>query len=155
MKQRPNGFTIIEVTLVLAIAGIILMTVVMALPALQRSSRNNARKQDVNIMLQAVSKWTLNHSGALPQHSDRLVLLQFARLSHYQTTDFHFFSVSPSDFGSKGPVNNASRVEVYNFQKCDPNSIGRSIGDGAGYRDVVALYGIETRAGDRSQCQQL
>lgn len=42
-----KGFTIIEVVLVLAIAGLIFLMVFLALPALQRSQRDTQRKQDV------------------------------------------------------------------------------------------------------------
>ena len=41
-KQKEKGFTIIEVVLVLAIAGLIFLMVFIALPQLQRSQRNPA-----------------------------------------------------------------------------------------------------------------
>ena len=44
---KSSGFTIIEVALVLAIAGLIFLVVFLALPALQRSQRDTARRQDV------------------------------------------------------------------------------------------------------------
>ena len=48
LDRRPElGFTIIEVALVLAIAGLIFLVVFLALPALQRSQRDTARRQDV------------------------------------------------------------------------------------------------------------
>ena len=50
MKQhqaKQEGFTIIEVMLVLAIAALIFLMVFVALPALQRGQRDTARKNDV------------------------------------------------------------------------------------------------------------
>jgi prepilin-type N-terminal cleavage/methylation domain-containing protein len=47
MKNRSRGFTIIEVMIVLAIAGTILLIVFLAIPALQRSERNHNRKEAV------------------------------------------------------------------------------------------------------------
>ena len=47
LKKRNQGFTIIEVMIVLAIAGLIMLIVFLAVPALQRNQRNTARKQDV------------------------------------------------------------------------------------------------------------
>ena len=44
--KDAKGFTIIEVALVLAIAGLIFLVVFLALPALQRSQRDTARRQD-------------------------------------------------------------------------------------------------------------
>jgi type II secretory pathway pseudopilin PulG len=60
------GFTIVETIIVLAIAGLILMIVFLAIPTLERNSRNNLRKQDVSLMLQAVSHYELVDSGNVP-----------------------------------------------------------------------------------------
>ena len=49
-----KGFTIIEVVLVLAIAGLIFLMVFLALPALQRSQRDTQRKQDVAMVVTAL-----------------------------------------------------------------------------------------------------
>lgn len=45
--NKTQGFTIIEVVLVLAIAGLIFLMVFIALPALQRSQRDTQRRDDV------------------------------------------------------------------------------------------------------------
>src|SRR5277367_3106643 len=68
-KQLKNekGFTIIEVMIVLAIAGLILLIVFLAVPALQRNARNTQRKNDVAAILAAVSEFTNNNNGAFPQ----------------------------------------------------------------------------------------
>ena len=46
--KSKKGFTIIEVVLVLAIAGLIFLMVFVALPALQRSQRDTQRKNDLD-----------------------------------------------------------------------------------------------------------
>ncbi|MBS7346174.1 MAG: type II secretion system protein, partial [Candidatus Sacchiramonaceae bacterium] len=43
-KHKKYGFTIIEVVLVLAIAGLIFLVVFIALPALQRNQRDTQRE---------------------------------------------------------------------------------------------------------------
>ncbi|MBP9489769.1 hypothetical protein KBE88_03345, partial [Candidatus Saccharibacteria bacterium] len=45
--QTNPAFTIIEVVLVLAIAGLIFLMVFIALPALQRNQRDTQRKNDI------------------------------------------------------------------------------------------------------------
>ena len=47
-NQTNKGFTIIEVVLVLAIAGLIFLMVFIALPALQRNQRDTQRKTSLN-----------------------------------------------------------------------------------------------------------
>lgn len=67
--KKPNreGFTIIEVMIVLAIAGLILLIVFLAVPALQRSSRNTSRKSDAGRISAAVNDFVSNNQGALPK----------------------------------------------------------------------------------------
>lgn len=64
--RNKKGFTIIEVVLVLAIAGLIFMMVFVALPALQRSQRDTSRKNDVSIVSSAVTSFSSNNRGAFP-----------------------------------------------------------------------------------------
>ena len=65
-KNNKKGFTIIEVVLVLAIAGLIFLMVFLALPALQRSQRDTQRKNDASRLRAAVTDYTSNNRGALP-----------------------------------------------------------------------------------------
>ena len=64
--KNKKGFTIIEVVLVLAIAGLIFMMVFIALPALQRSQRNTQREDDFARVLTAVNSFQTNNSGKVP-----------------------------------------------------------------------------------------
>ena len=65
-KRKESGFTIIEVLIVLAIAGLIMVVVFLAVPALQRSGRNNALNTDANNVLSAVGNYATNNGGTLP-----------------------------------------------------------------------------------------
>lgn len=65
-KQAKKGFTIIEVVLVLAIAGLIFLMVFIALPALQRSQRNTRRRQDMARILSALTDYQANNNGQMP-----------------------------------------------------------------------------------------
>lgn len=64
--KREKGFTIIEVLIVLAIAGLILLVVFLAVPALQRNARNTQRTTDAGNILSAVSEYIGNNNGQLP-----------------------------------------------------------------------------------------
>jgi prepilin-type N-terminal cleavage/methylation domain-containing protein len=70
--QKTNGFTIIEVVLVLAIAALIFLMIFVALPALQRGQANTARKNDANIIAGAVTSYRTNTNGSLPTTYDQL-----------------------------------------------------------------------------------
>ncbi len=64
--KNKKGFTIIEVVLVLAIAGLIFLMVFIALPALQRSQRNTQREDDIARFLTAVNDYQTNNAGKTP-----------------------------------------------------------------------------------------
>ena len=66
VNKKNQGFTIIEVMIVLAIAGLILLVVFLAVPALQRNARNTSRKTDVQAILAGVSEYADNNDGTLP-----------------------------------------------------------------------------------------
>ena len=71
LKPKPSpktnpAFTIIEVVLVLAIAGLIFLMVFIALPALQRNQRDTQRKNDIGRVLTAVQKYQANNRGNMP-----------------------------------------------------------------------------------------
>ncbi len=63
--NNKKGFTIIEVVLVLAIAGLIFLMVFIALPALQRSQRNTRRRADMARILSAFNDYQAAN-GVMP-----------------------------------------------------------------------------------------
>lgn len=68
MKKHKNyrGFTIIEVVLVLAVAGLIFLMIFLALPALQRSQRDTQRKNDARNLLAAIIEFQSHNKGRRP-----------------------------------------------------------------------------------------
>ena len=64
--QQKTGFTIIEVVLVLAIAGLIFLMVFVALPALQRSQRDTQRRNDMSRVDTSLVQYQTNHSNQSP-----------------------------------------------------------------------------------------
>ncbi len=64
--KSKKGFTIIEVTLVLAIGGLIMMMVFLALPALQRAQRDTQRTDDVSRLITQLNQYQSNNRGKLP-----------------------------------------------------------------------------------------
>jgi type II secretory pathway pseudopilin PulG len=182
-SKASAGFTIIETLIVLIIAGLILLIVFEAIPAVERSSRNNQRKQDVQAMLEAISNYELNNSGDFPPdcgysgHPSCVGtgnLLQYASLTYYNpatdpATKIELYNQQNSNSGGAGYATSMpgglkalvgskadDQVNIYNYEKCDPNNYGGDTVVGAGYNDVVALYAVETGSTSiESECQQL
>ncbi|MCY4088544.1 MAG: type II secretion system protein [Candidatus Saccharibacteria bacterium] len=83
-KQKSNqrGFTIVEVMIVLAIAGLILAVVFIAVPALQRNQRNGARQNDVAYIKAQLNQLVANNGNRLPQASGIKGILKSEELNY-------------------------------------------------------------------------
>ena len=68
--KSKQGFTIIEVVLVLAIAGLIFLMVFIALPALQRGQRDTQRRDDMARFLSQLNQYQANNKGRLPAEGE-------------------------------------------------------------------------------------
>jgi len=74
---NKKGFTIIEVVLVLAIAGLIFLMVFVALPNLQRSQRDTQRRNDYSQLAANMSSYMTNNGGNLPANGADLDPAQY------------------------------------------------------------------------------
>lgn len=66
INLNKKGFTIIEVVLVLAIAGLIFLMVFIALPAMQRAQRDTQRRNDYSALSTAITNYMTNNNGRFP-----------------------------------------------------------------------------------------
>jgi len=66
IKGGNKGFTIVETLIVLAIAATIIIVVLLAVPALQRNSRNTVVKTAANNILSGWAAEVANSNGATP-----------------------------------------------------------------------------------------
>ncbi len=70
LKKQQKGFTIIEIMVVLAIAGLILAIVFLAIPQVQRNSRDNARQSVGARIKSEIETYGANNSGTFPFSTD-------------------------------------------------------------------------------------
>jgi prepilin-type N-terminal cleavage/methylation domain-containing protein len=149
-SNQSNGFTIIEVLVVLAVAATILLLVFVAVPQLQRNVRNNKRKADAALILNAIGQCVTNHNLDRNQCKTPASLpLTVSELSIY--TGYHY--------GSTGPSNNLTQVPPTNDEpnwlfglNCGTNgNLFNNIGTTSG---VVVTFFIETPSGwgTQSEC---
>lgn len=69
-KTKRIGFTVIEVTLVLAVAGLIFAIIFTTLPMMQRSARDTQRREDIMSLITSIKKYQENNRGSLPTGGD-------------------------------------------------------------------------------------
>lgn len=143
LKQKNEGFTIIEVLIVLAIAGMIMLVVFLAVPALQRNSRNSSRKNDVTAILGAVTEFSSNNNGALPAAPADIT--NNARLGYYTTVALVANGPGPGGQAAIG----SDTVRVVTGARCGAN--GTTVAGGA--RQIAVQFQNETSSGLTNTCQ--
>lgn len=66
MAKHEDGFTIIEVIIVLVIGAVIMLAVFLVVPQLQRTQRNTRRQADARRVLAAAEQFSANNNGTNP-----------------------------------------------------------------------------------------
>lgn len=114
VESRKQGFTIIEVVLVLAIAGLIFLMVFIALPALQRGQRDTQRRDDMARFLSQLNQYQANNNGKTPTADVPSYKADFVAkylvLGSYDSTNDKYTDM-------KDTFNDPSTGEVYNIKK--------------------------------------
>jgi len=155
-QSKEQGFTIIEVLIVLAIAGLILLVVFLAVPALQRNARNTQRSNDVAGILGGMNEFVNNNNGVLPTavSVSGNTLTIGASGSNQVPVSLGYYngasSISLATFASNGATNGTTTdtVVVVTGAKC-----GTAIGTAASSssRSYAALYTSEQAS---KQCKE-
>ena len=143
-SQKP-AFTIIEVVLVLAIAGLIFLMVFIALPALQRNQRDTQRKNDIGRVLTALQSYQSNNRGSIPTSWESQLTTPYLRLDGDTFTDpsginYRLSSRTVADGKPTRRINSAGDISMifyYLNSKCDGENIVAA--DGANKVAFAAL----------------
>ncbi|HJQ08500.1 MAG TPA: type II secretion system protein [Candidatus Saccharimonadales bacterium] len=155
-KRKIQGFTIIEVLIVLAIAGLIMLVVFLAVPALQRNARNTQRTNDVASVLGAINEFVNNNNGLVPDEADvangTLTISSTTAGTNDVTTKLGYYKNAGDVSIASGAIpatNNTDTDSVIVYRNADCNSIG-TIAVGGSSRSIAANYTLEANA---KQCK--
>jgi prepilin-type N-terminal cleavage/methylation domain-containing protein len=150
-RKASSGFTIIEVLIVLAIAGLILLIVFLAVPALQRNSRNTAIKNDVQNVLGGVAEFQGANNGSMPATITGTGTITYDGTNdttiNIQGSTAVTTNNAATDSATSSPATTGAIVVVIG-KKCP--ATGTTLV--ASTRAVAALYKIETTSGTVNQC---
>jgi prepilin-type N-terminal cleavage/methylation domain-containing protein len=149
-SKKDQGFTIIEVLIVLAIAGLILLIVFLAVPALQRNSRNTQRKDDISRVGSAVQEFTNNNNGAIPATTDNAtVQALLGTLAYYKNTNVTVAGTGPAAATNDTTIDT---VKIYTGAKCASMTGGMGAISTTSSRQVAIVYSTETGSGSALLC---
>lgn len=135
--KSVKGFTIIEVVLVLAIAGLIFLMVFIALPALQRNQRDTQRKNDMSRVQSAINSYQANNRGKIPFTATSV---DTGFISNYLTVkgqdkfedpDLTAYSFTPEAVGANSPTDFTSGRILFSVKsQCDGEKTKAASGSG-------------------------
>jgi prepilin-type N-terminal cleavage/methylation domain-containing protein len=165
--KPKNGFTIIEIMIVLAIAGLIMLIVFLAVPALQRSARNTQRKNDAAAISAAIANYVDNNAGSTPggikaaagSNTNLLICSSNVCAGNTETAALGFYSTTNAGAGGVislvngvnpvSPLPSTSQVIIDVGENCNGTALGTASG-----RSVAILYAIETNSSATGYAEQ-
>lgn len=150
-QRKSEGFTIIEVMIVLAIAGLIMLIVFLAVPALQRNSRNTAIKNDASAVAAAISEFESNNDGAAPGY-----LSQSGATVTFQTSSSVAGNTAVAKVGGSTTVNAVSTTNMTTSSTFAASNVypvkGFNCAGTASSRSFAVWYGVEASSGVKGLC---
>lgn len=130
MLKKEKGFTLIEIVLVLAIAGLLLVIVFLAVGGAQKSRRDTQRKNDASRLEAALETAASNSNGVYPANG---TVPAGVTLNDPSTGNAYVMGANPAAAPAAGGINWA-----VNF-KCN-GAVGVA---GGGNRVVAVVVGLE------------
>jgi len=145
--KSESGFTIIEVMIVLAIAGLILLIVFLAVPALQRNSRNTQIKNDAGSVAGGISAYESNNNGAVPTSISGTGTITLSGTGTNDTVKVGGSTVVNTTAATgSAPASTApalGTITVFLGHRCDGTASARA---------TAIYYSTETSSGQQQQC---
>lgn len=151
-KRKSEGFTIIEVMIVLAIAGLILLIVFLAVPALQRNSRNTAIKNDAGNVAGGISTYESDNNGTLPTYvngTGTVTVGTSATDPNKETAKVGGSTAVTTVTTAPTAAITTGTVQVITGTTCSTATGGTGV---ASARAAAVYYSIETSSGSALRC---
>lgn len=151
MKMNKKGFTIIEVLIVLAIAGVIILGVLVAVPTLQRNNRNSARTSEASRIASLINQCLANRNGVTGSCDTDTEI-------GYNSGDFQQISTVVADTGTVGatyfPADTVATVSqvAFGFNRQCSNDGQFVNASTSGARTFTVSYRIESGSGTVGRC---
>ena len=141
LSKLTKGFTIIEVLIVLAIAGLIMLIVFLAVPALQRNARNTNRKTDIGRIGGAATTVISNNNGDTSSLTSANLRTEVGTFGYYTPSNVSVVGWTTAHIANTATTDTAV---LYTGATCTG-----SIATAGNTRQMATEYRLET---DTPQC---
>lgn len=143
-KSKEKGFTIIEVVLVLAIAGLIFLMVFIALPALQRSQRDTQREGDLSRVSTQINSYQSSNRGNIPSNGNINSFVQNYLGGEGSTAGSEYADPQTGSYVFTAPGSGSPDVgQIYYSANTVCGNDGAATGTGANARNFTLRVGLE------------
>ena len=146
-KVNQKGFTIIEVLIVVSSSVVIILVVFLAVPALQRNSRNTQRTNDASLISAAVNECLSNNNGVLTACN---TTTGSGKLGQYLDTTKLRQLTTVYGVGATGTASTDAALVTFGT-KCDTTG-STSTTTGAGGKSFTIVYQVETTSSTAGRC---
>lgn len=161
IRSATAGFTLIEVLIVLGIAALIMLVMFMVVPTMNRNSRNNQRKHDVQLLDSIRQEYNMTYNAQMiaadgwctpSGHGGFTGLCGYLDvLTFYKPQNVRFIN---NAFTPPGTIPNATEDTVISstYLVCDGNTPTTV---GASSHSVAIIFALEMRDGSLlQQCSE-
>ncbi len=144
-SKIQQGFTIIEVIIVLVIAAIIMLAVFLVVPQLNRSQRNSRNQDNARRALTGATQFSANNNGTAPTTSLNITDITGAMKIGGTNTDA-VVGVIAGISGGSTTTNKVGNISVYTNAKCSGSTQGILSTGG-----TAVVVGLEPGSGAAAQ----
>lgn len=145
--KNSQGFTIVEIMIVMAIIGMMLLAMLLVVPTLRRNARNKQRRDDVGAIISAINEYSTNNSGNLPANASDFSA--DAKVSFYAVGDINYSTTAAANGNG---LTDANTVYVRTGTRCNGNDPTTT---NATRRNVAVYFWVESSGAAKNQCQEL
>ncbi len=136
--STKRGFTIIEVVLVLAVAGLIFLMVFVAVPNMQRSRRDTDRRNAMSRLYTAVENYATNNKGSLPAEQSDTVSASTGEITEESSFSESYVRVNGDTFDD--PDGPSYQIIIEDFDSTQKYALGTLVWSDTSYEDKYVVY---------------
>lgn len=154
IPRNRAAFTIIEVMIVLVVAAVILLIVFLAVPALQRNSRNTQRRADVSRIKASWEEYITQNNNVIPSGTTAINTAKTAIFNNAQPQILEEVHITDAVTTTSASSATVIRAIFRTQSKC--NSAGDNVDGATSVGRVAFIYFTEVSGGGwKMTCDQL
>lgn len=135
--RAKEGFTIIEVIIVLVIGAVIMLAVFLVVPQLQRTQRNSRQQDNARRILTAIQQYASNNNNTFPTPAQALQTAGTVT-NPVGNVDLTSSNISTGTAGTTVVPASVGNMAIINGAICSTSAAGANTAQNSAYAVIVA-----------------